>query len=206
VEALQLQKSLADIGLAGDFDHIHDVLRIEHCRGLSTMTHDDIDEATKQRKLKGTFKQYKQISETALQVYTFDSPALNALEHRSIKYHIAKLFLKLDKHASKSQDVLAAEDLAAEMNDDVFLAEDALGQGNDFFAEVDAKAKAEAEKQVKVDADMHLALVEAKDALDIIRWIKVEGRWRRFPVDAKTEPVVDNKWVRVGKGRWEYMN
>jgi hypothetical protein len=59
---------------------------------------------------------------------------------------------------------------------------------------------------VKVDADMHLALVEAKDALDIIRWIKVEGRWRRFPVDAKTEPVVDNKWVRVGKGRWEYMN
>ena len=149
---------------------------------------------------------YYTVEALQLQVYTFDSPALNALEHRSIKYHMAKLFDKLDKHASKSQDVLDAEDLAAEMNDNVFLAEVVLGQGNDFFAEFDAKAKAEAEQQVKVDADIHLALVEAEDALEIITWIKVEGRWRRCPVDAKTEPVVDKKWVRVGKGRWEYMN
>ena len=176
--ALQLQKSLADIGLAGDFDFIYNDLRIEDCRMLSTITRADIDEATKQGKLKGTFEEYRQIFQTALQEHTYDSPTLNAFEHRSIKNHTEKLLNRLDKHASKSQDVLDAEDLAAEMNDDVFLAEEALGQGNDFFAKVDAKADAKVEEQEQVSADMHLALVGAQAVLDV-------------------------KWVRVGKGRWK---
>jgi hypothetical protein len=202
VSALQLQKSLADIGLAGDFDYIHGVLHIEDCRMLSTIRHDDIHEATKQGKLKGTFEEYRLIFKPEMEKCTYESPDC---EHMSVEDHTEKLFHKLDKHASKSQDVLDAEDLAAEMNDDVFLAEEALGQGNDFFAKVDAKAKAEAEEQVKVDADMHLALVEAEDALD--KWLRVgEGRWTRSPVDDKTEPVLHNKWIRVGEGRWKYMN
>ncbi len=198
VSALQLQKSLADIGLAGDFDYIHDVLRIEGCRSLSTIRHDDIDEATKQGKLKGTFEEYRLIFKPEMEKCTYESPDC---EHRSVEDHTDVFFRKLEKHASKSQDVLDAEDLAAEMNDDVFLAEEALRQGNDFFAKVDAKVKAESEEQTEVDAGMNLALVEAEDALD--EWFRVgEARWRRFPVDDKTEPVLQNKWVRVGKGRW----
>ena len=160
----ELQRSLGAVGLAGDFDFIYNDLRIENCRMLSTITRTDIDKATKQGTLKGTFEQYEQIFMPALEKCTYASADC---DHMSVEDHTAELVRKLDKHASKSQDVLDAEESAAEMNDDIFLADEVLGQGNDFFAKVEAKAKAEAKEQAEVGADMNLALVEAEDALRI---------------------------------------
>jgi hypothetical protein len=169
MSALVLQTSLMDIGLAGDFGFIYNVLHIENERMLAIITQHDVDTGN----LKVTLEQYIQIFESELDKCTHDSPDC---EHKSIEGHTEELFRKLNQHVSKPQHVLEAEDFAAEMKDTVHQAEHALRQ-------VDDLAKTET---VEGDVDMHRALAGAETALQIA-WIRLgEGHWKRIDEITRT--------------------
>ena len=68
MSALVLQTSLMDIGLAGDFGFIYNVLHIENERMLAIITQHDVDTGN----LKVTLEQYIQIFESELDKCTHE--------------------------------------------------------------------------------------------------------------------------------------